>query len=77
MIGGGLSFIIANETLELAVMLVEGNPLLTLNEFEFHVIKTYFFNQGDELYVNDPAGLSSNPRISFHICQKIIAYAFQ
>ena len=41
------------------------------------VIKLYLFNRGDELYVNDPAGLSSNLSISFHICQKIIAYAIQ
>ena len=34
------------------------------------VIKMY-------LDANDPADLSSNPRISFHICQKIILYAFQ
>ena len=35
------------------------------------------FNRGDELYANDPAGLGSNPRISFHICQKIVAVAIQ
>ena len=32
----------------------------------------YLFNRGNELYANDPAGLSSNPRISFHICQKML-----
>ena len=28
-------------------------------------------------YANDPAGVSSNPRISFHLSTKIIAYAIQ
>ena len=35
----------------------------------------YLFNRGDELYANNPAGLTSNSRISFHICQKIIAFS--
>ena len=34
------------------------------------------FYRGDELYANDPAGLSSNPRISFHICQKKLHMLF-
>ena len=42
------------------------------------VTKMSLFNRGDELYdANNPAGLSSNPSISFHICQKIIVYAIQ
>ena len=42
-----------------------------------YLCKMYLFNPGDELYANDPAGLNSNPRISFHIYLKIIAYAIQ
>ena len=29
------------------------------------------------LHANDPVGQCSNPRISFQICQNIIAYAIQ
>ena len=33
--------------------------------------RMYFFNQGNTLYVNNSASSCSNPRISFHICQKL------
>ena len=35
------------------------------------------FNPGVKLYANDPVDLSSNPRISSHICLKIIEFAIQ
>ena len=39
--GGGRPHIIDNETFDLAVMLIEGNPLLTLNQLKNEILTTF------------------------------------
>ena len=39
--GGGRPHIIDNETFDLAVMLIEGNPLLTLNQLKTEILTTF------------------------------------